>query len=232
MPPSPDGAPHARDPRSARCDVAAARSSRHAAGRGSRAAGNVARESPRRRGDCRGPEATGQVGNLPVPLRRPEPVRNLRHEAGRAGRHPRANEPDRLPDARLADLRAPPEAGGGLRPLLCHSLDDARFQRPQRGRPLHPDRSSLADPRRRWFQCHAAGLAIDRLGGGAPRATTRPGRLARSARVCRRSQPARPAPGERPVCPPGGIRRLAGIGGQSTHHADRPEGFRRQPLLA
>ena len=227
-----DGAPHARDPRSTRCDVAAARPSRHVAGRGIRAPGSLAGEGACRRGDGDWPEATGEGGDLPVPLRRPEPVRNLRYEAGRAGRHPRANEPDRLPNAGVADQRTPPEAGRNLRPLLRHPLDDARFQRPQRRWPLHPDGQTLADPRRWRIQCHSAGLAVDRLGGGAPRAPALTGRSSRSAGVCGRAQPARPAAGEWTVCPSGRIRRLAGIVGQSAHHTDRPQGQRRQPLLA
>ena len=70
-------------------------------------------------GAGRGPgarAADGQVGDLPVPARRPEPVRDVRPEDGRARGHPQRHGRGRHPDPRRDLRRVVPPARRAGRP--------------------------------------------------------------------------------------------------------------------
>ena len=149
----------------------------------------------------------GQVGHLPVPVRRVEPARNVRHEAGRAGRDSRAVPADRVrrprasrcantcpcsPAARTGGGRADgPQRGREPqyepdpdRPPRDHRRDGTEGDQP--GHPVRPAVLHVGrapPPRTRPAPAGGAPtrhMCASRTGSGCWRATTGPGRTADS----------------------------------------------------
>src|SRR4051812_38752399 len=61
-------------------------------------------------GDSTRSQGAGEVGPVPLPVWRTEPVGNVRHEAGRPQWHPGAVPSYRVANAGAAHLRTPPES--------------------------------------------------------------------------------------------------------------------------
>ena len=156
-------------------------------------------------GERQRPQSAGEVDHFPLPVRRAEPSRHVRHEAGRAGRHPRAAQADGQQLRRYPDQRPTAAPGQG------HGQGDARAlhapydEEPQLGvvlRALRPRAAGGRHPPARFARpvsrlrfCGGQTRANHRRGADLRRVSLRHSRRLGDARAARQfsGQGTRPA---------------------------------------